>query len=114
MTEATEAVLPRDVFRKVLGDPKLDPNLELDGLGVHPRNYTTIAELVRELPAEVYISEWKHDLGDHNYECHVHGQEIGKVLRELYDQGQRAGMPTLVRVYSKAELTDLIIKETAA
>ncbi len=101
---------PREVFKKALNDDEL----KLDDKGVHPQNYATITKLIEGLPSTAYISEWEYRGANTRFKCHTHIGETGAQLYQLYEEGHRAGMPWLHRVYTRDELADLARKELVA
>jgi hypothetical protein len=88
----------RQLYRKALEDPTLDIEC------IIPKFYSRLRELVAQLPAHSVVSEWSYG---GRYEYHVHQSDVGASLRDLFDQGHRAGNPRLIQVYSIEKLMDL-------
>ena len=68
-----------------------------------------LAELIRDLPAGNYISEWKHIKGgEAHYAYHSHRQDRGHQLKQAFNAGKKGGNPELTDVYARAELDGII------
>jgi len=91
----------REIFRKALNDPCLEIKV------VMPSEYDKLAHLLKEIPKEAYISEWRHSMGEVRYEYHVHSGDTAERLLELFHDGQRAGNPKLIKIFSYNNLVDI-------
>lgn len=98
----------RATFKNALKDPKVEIDV------IAPSRAQNIARLLHDLGSDCYVSEWRHTLGEVRYEYHRHNKDVGLVLKQLYDQGIRGGNPTLTRVYSRADLEQVIQEPTAS
>jgi hypothetical protein len=90
---------PIDTLRKALNDPKLE-----DLPCICPAHNSELIRILRKLPSDAFVSEWRHGQGIVRYEYHVHMNGVGASLRDAFDKGAKGGYPTLTAVYSREEL----------
>ena len=90
------------LFRQALKDPKID-GLEC----ISPRFRDELSRLVKHLPEDHWVSEWRYG-GEYAY--YEHTADIGPKLKKFYEQGKKAGNPKLTNVYSKKRL-EIILHE---
>lgn len=91
------------VLRRALEDPKLE-----DLPCICPSHIPQLISVLKELPPDACVSEWRYGMGDIRYEYRVHGNGAALQLREAFSNGARGGHPTLTAVYSREELERLI------
>lgn len=91
------------ILRQALEDPKLE-----DLPCICPSHSPQLTRVLKELPPDAYVSEWRYGMGDIRYEYHVHRNGAALQLREAFSNGARGGHPRLTAVYSREELEKLI------
>lgn len=93
---------PREIFKRALKDPKID----IDVIALS--RVAQIEKIIKELTEGGYVSEWRHTLGEVEYEYHMHSAAFGETLKGLYDKGVRGGNGKLTNVYSRSDLEEII------
>ncbi len=74
-------------------------------------NPKTIEEMLKSNPYANYFSEWRYDLvGPLKYKYRPHNNGIGEQLYGLYKKGFKSSLPKLTAVYTRKELSDLLMR----
>lgn len=95
-------MVPRETFKKALED------VPLEIVVIAPKYYDILSRLIRSIPVDGYVSEWKHAMGEARYEYHIHGRETGENLKKLFEKNIHGGNPKLAHVYSHDDLVSLV------
>jgi hypothetical protein len=93
------------ILNKALKDSKVE------GLVcISPDYKKRLSEIIKDMPSEAYLTEWRYGVGEIYYVYYMHTNGIGPKLKEAFEKDFRGGHPKLTAVYQKKELEHIIQK----
>lgn len=99
---------------KILEKASKDPQIFQGLVCLTRESYLTIQSLLKNIPEENYISEWKEGLFHITYSYRVHNQTTGKALQDLIEKNIRGGHPQLIWAQKKNQLEKFILEGVSA